>query len=80
MKQYNILGGIDNITQKQKMITREEYLKAVQLIFDYREQEIIKAKELDKQVKEICVNPNDRVLDHISAKLFNILKATECAC
>ena len=38
MKQYNILGGIDNITEKPKMITREEYLKAVQLIYDYKEQ------------------------------------------
>ena len=38
MKQYNILGGIDNLTEKTKMITREEYLKAVQLIQDYRVQ------------------------------------------
>lgn len=78
MKQYNILGGIDNLTEKQKMITREEYLKAVELICDYREQEIIKAKELDKQVKEICINPNDIVNEHLSVKLLNILKVIEC--
>jgi hypothetical protein len=71
MKQYNILGGIDNLTEKTKMITREEYLKAVQLIFYYRNQ-------VNKEVEELnIINPNDMVKDYISMKLINILKAVE---
>ena len=76
MKQYNILGGIDNLTEKKKMITREEYLKAVQLIYDYKEQVF---NDVQNQINVLnVINPNDRVYDHISVKIFNILKAIDC--
>ncbi len=86
MKQYNILGGIDNLTEKQKMIAREEYLKAVQLICDYRTQEIIKIIKLEDKcdletlytkIKNIISNVNNSNADntdelkHFFANCFN---------
>ena len=76
MKQYNILGGIDNLTEKQKMITREEYLKALQLIYDYKEQVY---NDVQNQIDVLnVINPNDYVKDHLSVKLLNILNVIEC--
>ena len=75
MKQYNILGGIDNLTEKQKMITREEYLKALQLIYEYKEQVY---NDVQNQIDVLnVINPNDMVKDNISMKLRSILKAVE---
>jgi len=76
MKQYNILGGIDNLTEKQKkMITREEYLKALQLIYDYKEQV---NNDVQNQIDVLnLINPNDYVKHHISTRLFYCLLAGE---
>lgn len=77
MLQYNILGGIDNLTEKtKKMITREEYLKALELIYNYKEQVY---NDVNDQINVLnVINPNDRVHEHISVKVFNILKAIDC--
>ena len=69
MKQYNILGGIDNLTEKKKMITREEYLKAVQLIQDYRIQ-------INSEIDGLnLIHEEDLVSDHLNR---NVLEALIC--
>ena len=67
MKQYNILGGIDNLTEKQKMITREEYLKAVQLIQDYRVQ-------INSEIDGLnLIHQEDLISDHLNMYVVNSL-------
>ena len=67
MKQYNILGGIDNLTEKQKMITREEYLKAVQLIQDYRIQ-------INSEIDGLnLIHQEDLISDHLNMYVVNSL-------
>ena len=67
MKQYNILGGIDNLTQKKKMITREEYLKAVQLIQDYRVQ-------INSEIDGLnLIHQEDLISDHLNMYVVNSL-------
>ena len=67
MKQYNILGGIDNLTEKKKMITREEYLKAVQLIQDYRVQ-------INSEIDGLnLIHQEDLVSDHLNRKILHAL-------
>tara|TARA_R110002167_G_scaffold47387_2_gene140371 strand:+ start:575 stop:952 length:378 start_codon:yes stop_codon:yes gene_type:complete len=67
MKQYNILGGIDNLTEKKKMITREEYLKAVQLIQDYRIQ-------INSEIDGLnLIHQEDLVSDHLNRKILHAL-------
>ena len=67
MKQYNILGGIDKLTEKQKMITREEYLKAVQLIQDYRVQ-------INSEIDGLnLMHQEDLVSDHLNRKILHAL-------
>ena len=56
------------------MITREEYLNAIQLIYDYKEQVY---KDIQNQIDVLnIIKPNDRVYDHLSVKLLNILSCT----
>ena len=65
MKQYNILDGIDNIKQKTKMITREEYLKAVQLIQDYKVQ-------INSEIDGLnLIHQEDLVSDHLKSSIVN---------
>ena len=67
MKQYNILGGIDNLTEKKKMITREEYLKAVQLIQDYRVQ-------INSEIDGLnLIHQEDLISDHLNMYVVNSL-------
>jgi hypothetical protein len=67
MKQYNILGGIDNLTEKTKMITREEYLKAVQLIQDYRVQ-------INSEIDGLnLIHQEDLISDHLNMYVVNSL-------
>ena len=67
MKQYNILGGIDNLTEKKKMITREEYLKAVQLIQDYRIQ-------INSEIDGLnLIHQEDLISDHLNMYVVNSL-------
>ena len=67
MKQYNILGGIDNLTEKPKMITREEYLKAVQLIQDYRVQ-------INSEIDGLnLIHQEDLISDHLNMYVVNSL-------
>jgi len=68
MKQYNILGGIDNLTEKQKkMITREEYLKAVQLIQDYRIQ-------INSEIDGLnLIHQEDLISEHLNMYVVNSL-------
>lgn len=67
MKQYNILGGIDNLTEKKKMITREEYLKAVQLIKDYRIQ-------INSEIDGLnLIHQEDLISDHLNRNILEAL-------
>tara|TARA_R110002051_G_scaffold53626_1_gene100963 strand:+ start:1227 stop:1607 length:381 start_codon:yes stop_codon:yes gene_type:complete len=67
MKQYNILDGIDNLTEKPKMITREEYLKAVQLIQDYRVQ-------INSEIDGLnLIHQEDLISDHLNMYVVNSL-------
>ena len=67
MKQYNILGGIDNLTEKKKMITREEYLKAVQLIQDYRVQ-------INSEIDGLnLIHQEDLISEHLNMYVVNSL-------